>query len=232
MSQWDRIYTMKKFLILSALIAIGGTTMLAQNNIINNPNNKPFFGLRLGGEITCPGDFKTDGFNFDFFKVGGGVELGGIYNIPIVANFYLEPGMKFFYNTYSFKDEWLDELDYQSFKSISIKKSGMRIPVMAGYHFDFTNDVKAFIFTGPELEIGFSAREVQKARNIKHSNNLYGEDGDMNRIDLLWSVGAGFAYQHFNFSVSGNFGMLNMLSDSPDVKFNENRVTFSLGYNF
>jgi len=31
--------------------------------------------------------------------------------------------------------------------------------------------------------------------------------------------------------VSGGIGMLNMLSDS-DVKFHENRVTFSIGYNF
>ncbi len=33
------------------------------------------------------------------------------------------------------------------------------------------------------------------------------------------------------FGVSGSFGLCNMYNDSS-VKFHENRVTFSLGYNF
>lgn len=53
----------------------------------------------------------------------------------------------------------------------------------------------------------------------------------MNRVNLLWGIGAGITYQHFYFGVNGGIGMLNMM-DVPDVKFHENRVTFSLGYNF
>lgn len=107
----------------------------------------------------------------------------------------------------------------------------MRIPVIAGYHFDFTQDLKVSVFTGPELEIGFSAKEHLKGQNISLSESVYGDEGGMNRVNLLWGIGAGITYQHFYFGVNGGIGMLNMNSES-DVKFHESRVTFSVGYNF
>ncbi len=200
--------------------------VMAQNSIFNNPDNKGYFGIRVGGEVTCPGKLTAENVGVSLFKNGGGVEFGAIYNAPVVANFYIEPGLKFFYNTYSVKDDYLDRGE-----SSSIRKFGMRIPVMAGYHFDFTNDIKVSIFTGPELEIGLSAKEYDKADNIEVKTDAYGKDGFLNRVDLLWGIGAGISYQHFYFGVSGGIGMLNMAKES-DAKFHENRVTFSLGYNF
>ncbi len=112
-----------------------------------------------------------------------------------------------------------------------LKKFGIRIPVMAGYHFDFTKDIKVSVFTGPELEIGFSGKEYINGHNIEMSESIYGDNGGMNRVNVLWGIGAGISYQHFYFSANGGIGMLNMLSGS-DAKFHENRVTFSVGYNF
>ena len=103
--------------------------------------------------------------------------------------------------------------------------------IEAGIDFDFTQDMKVSIFTGPELEIGFSAKEHLKGHNIDMSESVYGHDGGMNRVNLLWGIGAGITYQHFYFGVNGGIGMLNMNSES-DVKFHESRVTFSVGYNF
>ncbi|MDE6224807.1 MAG: hypothetical protein K2M25_01560, partial [Muribaculaceae bacterium] len=91
--------------------------------------------------------------------------------------------------------------------------------------------IKVSVFTGPELEIGFSAKEYVKGHNIEMSGSVYGDDGGYNRVDLLWGIGVGISYQHFYFGISGGIGMLNMLSDS-DAKFHENRATFSFGYNF
>ncbi|MDE6702220.1 MAG: PorT family protein [Muribaculaceae bacterium] len=223
---------MKKFLISTVLVFSTFLTGFAQSNIFNNPDNKAYFGIRVGGDITCPGKISAESIGVSVFKNGGGVELGGIYNVPVVANFYIEPGLKFFYDIYSMKKDFVDALeDDIIFNSVSIKKFGMRIPVMAGYHFDFTKDFKVSVFTGPELEVGFSAKEYIKGHNIEMSESIYGDDGDMNRVNLLWGIGAGISYQHFYFGVNGGIGMLNMLSDS-DAKFHENRVTFSIGYNF
>lgn len=223
---------MKKILISIVLNVLACLSVMAQNTIVDNPDNKGYFGIRVGGEVTCPGNVSVDNIGLSVFKNGGGVELGGIYNIPVVANFYIEPGLKFYYNTYSFKDDFVDAIeDDIIYNSASLRKFGMRIPVVAGYHFDFTNYIKVSVFTGPELEIGFSAKEYIKGHNIEMSESVYGEYGGMKRVNLLWGIGAGISYQHFYFGVNGGIGMLNMLSDS-DEKFHENRVTFSLGYNF
>lgn len=223
---------MKKFLVSMMFVVATSMSVMAQNAIVNNPDNKAYFGIRVGGEITCPGAISAYNVGMKFFNNGGGVEFGGIYNIPVVANFYIEPGLKLYYNTYSLKKEFVRLLqDDIIFNSASLKKFGMRIPVMAGYHFDFANDIKVSIFTGPELEVGFSAKESIKGYNIEMSENLYGENGIMNRVNVLWGIGAGLSYQHFHFSVNGGIGMLNMLSDTY-MKFRENRVTFCVGYNF
>lgn len=222
---------MKKFLLLAALAAASCLPMAAQSEIFNNPDNKAYFGIRVAGDITCPGKFTANGVGVSMFKNGGGVEFGGIYNVPVVANFYIEPGLKFFYDTYSAKKDWFDEIG-EGITAASVRKFGMRIPVMAGYHFDFTEDVKVSVFTGPELEIGLSAKEHVKAGSISESSSIYGDGGGMNRVNLLWGIGAGISYQHFYFGINGGIGMLNMLKDSGDVKFHENRVSISLGYNF
>lgn len=223
---------MKRIIASMALLVSAGVSVMAQSSIVNNPDNKAFFGIRIGGEVTCPGNVTANNIGIGVFKNGGGVEFGGIYNVPVVANFYIEPGLKLYYNTYSLKDEYIDAIQNDIIlSSMSIKKFGMRIPVMAYYHFDFTDDIKVYAFTGPELEIGFSAKEYLKGKNIDMSGSLYGDDGGMNRVDVLWGVGAYVSYQNFYLGVSGSIGMLNMLSES-DAKFHENRVTFSLGYNF
>jgi hypothetical protein len=221
---------MKKILTAAMLAAISCFSTVAQSSIFNNPDNKSYFGIRVGGDITCPGKVTSGNVGLSVFKNGGGIEFGGIYNVPVVANFYIEPGLKLYYDSYSVSKDWLDQDDV-ILNSLSIKKFGMRIPVMAGYHFDFTQDLKVSVFTGPELEIGFSAKEHLKGQNISLSESVYGDEGGMNRVNLLWGIGAGITYQHFYFGVNGGIGMLNMNSES-DVKFHESRVTFSVGYNF
>ncbi|MDE5883176.1 MAG: hypothetical protein K2H60_15755 [Muribaculaceae bacterium] len=49
---------MKKTLISSCLMLSTRFTCAAEGIILNNPNNKVYFGLRLGGEITCPVNLK------------------------------------------------------------------------------------------------------------------------------------------------------------------------------
>lgn len=223
---------MKRFTISMVFACVAFLTMFAQNSIFNNPDNKGYFGIRVAGEVTCPGNFSANGVGVSIYNNGGGIEFGGIYNAPVVANFYIEPGLKLYYDTYSMNDDLIDAMDDSStIKSVTNKKFGMRIPVMAGYHFDFTSDIKVSVFTGPELEIGFSAKEKVKGYGIEVSNSLYGDDAAFKRVDLLWGIGAGITYQHVYIGVTGKIGMLNMLKDS-DLTFHENRVSFTLGYNF
>ncbi len=46
---------MKKYIFALITIMLVCISTNAQNSIVNNPNNKSYFGLRIGGDITCPG---------------------------------------------------------------------------------------------------------------------------------------------------------------------------------
>lgn len=224
---------MNRVLLSSLVIGAVAFSASAQDRIFNNPDNKAYFGLRVAGEVTCPGDLTYSGIGIDIYKNGGGIEFGAIYNLPVVANFYIEPGLKLYYNTYSANKFLGDGFEYdESFDSLSMRKFGMRIPVMAGYHFDFTDNVKVSVFTGPELEIGLAAKEHLKEGAYSVSESVYGEMGGMNRIDLSWGFGAGVTYRKIYIGVSGTVGMLNMLKDGEGLKFHENRASITLGYNF
>lgn len=220
---------MKKFLLTIAVALIGVTGTSAQDYLLNNPSNHAYFGVRIGGEVTAPGKFTANGESVKFFKNGGGFEAGAIYNVPVVANFYVEPGLKLYYNTYGIDKKIAASEDIDNG---SIRKFGMRVPVMLGYHFDFIRDIKVYVFTGPELEVGFTADAHEKVDGKGYSESVYGDDGLLNRVDCLWGFGAGVSYQQFYFGVSGSVGMCNMLKDASPVKFHENRATFTLGYNF
>lgn len=214
------------------LVMTGCLSVMAQSTVFNNISNRPYFGIRIGGDVTCPGKLSTDYVGIDMFKNGGGVEFGGIYNIPIVANFYIEPGVNFLYNTYSIKKEFVEAFQEDIVRGMSIKKFDVSIPVMAGYHFDFTNDVQLAVFTGPELDIALSGKIHAYGHNIDVSESLYDDDeGGMKRVNVLWGIGAGISYKHLFFGIKGGIGMVNMINYSS-AKFHENRVTFSLGYNF
>lgn len=226
---------MKKVVLITLAFGAMIASASAQDRVFNNPDNKGYFGIRVAGEVTCPGDLTFGGFGIDAYKNGGGIEFGAIYNAPIVANFYVEPGLKLYYNTYSGNMDLFVDSEYDDdelFDSMSVRKLGMRIPVMAGYHFDFTDNVKVSVFTGPELEVGFSAKEHIKSGSYSFSESIYGEEGGLNRVDLSWGFGAGVTLKKLYIGVSGTVGMLNMLSDGEGVKFHENRASLTLGYNF
>ncbi|MDE6268632.1 MAG: PorT family protein [Muribaculaceae bacterium] len=225
---------MRKRYLISALLAVAAALpSLAQSTIFSNPSNRAYFGVRAGVDITSPGAITIEDVSLDVFKNGAGFEFGGIYNIPIVANFYIEPGLKLFFSNYSIKDDFVHAMeDDIIYDAMSIHKFGMRVPVLAGYHFDFTPDIRVSIFTGPELQIGFKGDLTIKSGNSENSSSIFGDDGVMSRFNLLWGIGAGVEWRHICFNVNGGIGIINTLRDSGPVTLRENHLTLSLGYNF
>lgn len=224
---------MKKSLLTLALAMAGIFCVNAQDKIFDNPDNKPYFGARFSIDIDCPTQFtakRPNGDNhiindkFKAFKTGGGFELGGIYNYPIIANFYVEPGIDFYYNAYNYNKSWVGNKG-------SIRKFGMSIPVMLGYHFDFTDDVKVYVFTGPELDVAFSGKAHWNEGDQSVYTNVYRKDGELHRANLLWDFGAGVSYQKFYFSISGGPGLTNM-SKIDNTSFHEGKAKLTFGYNF
>lgn len=224
---------MKKILLASCLSIAGITCAQAQSILLDNPSNHGFFGVRVSGTVTCPGNVTDNGKSESWFKNGGGFDAGLVYSFPIAANFYVEPGIKLFYDTYGVKDEYLYKVNNAA-TDVSLNKFGMRVPVMLGYHFDFTKDFKVYVFTGPELEAGFTGKINEKLYGgRKQSSSIYNKDNKLSQqhIDVLWDFGVGLSYRKFYFGVTGAVGMIDMIN-SDKYKFHENRVSFTLGYNF
>ena len=233
---------MKKLLLCAAaaLVAFGA---YAQDYLLNNPSNRAYVGLRASYDLSCPGKVKTLGIKEKVFGVGSGVELGLVYNQPLVANLFLEPGISFYYNTESIDVEGFgltNSIANDAFKNRSMRKFGMLVPVQVGYHFDFTPDVSLSLATGPVLNVGFSddyylTSKSVAGKEVHASGTAYGDDGFLNRVDCAWRIGLGFTFsQKYFVGVSGDLGMCNMMKESADgnITFHDNTVRFTLGYNF
>lgn len=237
---------MKHFIssLLILCAALVPSAAKAQDILTNNPDNAPYFGIRAGLDIACPGDISVGNVGLDFFKNGAGFNVGGIYNLPVIANFYVEPGVSLFYNTYGVKKEFFDIINDTDFngdgyadnignlRSMSVRKFGMRIPVMAGYHFDFTPDLRLHVFTGPELEIGIKSKLHAKIDRFDATMGSYGNDGFLKRVDCSWDFGVGLQYSCYYVNLTGAIGMCNMINKIPGATYHENRVSLNLGYNF
>lgn len=244
--------------ILAALVfgvaALVPTTSQAQSYMFDNPENRAFFGVRAGVDISSAANGGA------MFSNKPGFVVGAVYDIPVVANFYFEPGLSLFYNTfgtvyladyqYSITDENGDEIPMHQLYQVdgTLRNFGFRIPLNFGYHFDFSSDLSVHVFTGPQINLSVVARyhqnEVRTPANevVKSvSVDAFGTKG-FKHADLQWNFGVGITYQRYYMSLGGSVGMTKMKSASiveagpykVDLRRNIRRNLFniSVGYNF
>lgn len=213
-----------KKLFLSFIALCGTLSVSAQADIFDNPANKAYFGARLGLDVSSVSDNR-----YDSYSNGAGFSIGAIYQIPLYKNLYFEPGLSLFYDTFGQERQSADSngLPYQI--DGSIRNFGFRIPLVAGYHFDFTDDIRIAPFTGPQLNASVSATEHWDSREPRNGS-IFGHHG-FKHFDLQWVFGVGVTYQRYFASVSGSVGMTKCYSSNAD-SFKRNIFNVSIGYNF
>ena len=214
----------------------------AQSYLLDNPNNRGYFGIRGSYNLSLPTKVKSktiSGATADtkkkVFGKGSGFNLGIIYNQPLVANFYIEPGLTLAYSTESFKHtmDMFPAFFDKEMKHSSARKLSIQLPVVVGYHFDFTPDISLAVSTGPVLKVGLSDDYYMTTTAGTHvSGSLYGESGTLRRVDCAWRFGVGFNIAtRYYVGVSGDLGLLDLLK-VPDHSMYENAFSVSVGYNF
>lgn len=222
---------------MAILFVASSAIGVSARSIVDNPNNKPYFGARVALDVTCPGDVKIKHGNsssaIDLYNPGCGLSFGAIYNIPLYANLYFEPGLQLYYNTTGIDSEVIDADGVSSDKiHASNRYFGFRIPFVLGYHFDF-RPCSLHVFTGPEMQVGLWGRERghYTVGGVKESwsGDLF--DGDLHRFELGWKIGAGLQIDHYYLALSGTIGMLNRL-DKGSSTWHQNLFQLTLGYNF
>lgn len=230
---------MKLKIIALALAAGIAASASAQTNIYNNPNNHKYLGLRLSYGLACPGDVNLgDGYKVDAYGNSSGFSAGVVYHLPVMYNFYFEPGAMLAYNTYSINKgvvgEFLPDGLATIAKDASVRMWKLRLPLQCGYHFDIMPDLSVSVFTGPEIIVGLKGKNhvtVDNDSDYAVSSGCYGGDGQLNRFDLGWRFGAqGTYYEHYTLSFSGVVGLCDQMRKSP--KMHTNVFDITLGYNF
>ena len=240
---------MKKLrsILLGVALATGVAASNAETSyMFDNPDNKSFFGVRVGVDISSA---ANGGGNY---SSNAGFSAGAIYDIPLFMNLYFEPGLSFFYNTFGtskwnsfIPDNPIYDQETGEPNTIlyqvdgSIRNFGFRVPLMIGFHFDFAEDVKVNVFTGPQLNLSLYANykigEVYgNDKNMPdHDGSLFGTEG-FKHLDLQWKFGVGVSYQTYYAALSGAWGITDMKSGTVMLPRNLRRNLFSitLGYNF
>lgn len=220
---------MKKLII--SLIALGGAmTASAQADLLDNPDNHAYFGARLSLDISSTADGN------DSYSNGAGFSIGAVYNIPLYKNLYFEPGLSIFYDTFGTEALALytEDLPIGTVDG-SIRNFGFRIPLVADYHFDFTDDMQFSVFTGPQINLSLTAKEHFPGQ----SYSIFGDQG-FKHIDLQWALGVGLTWQKYYISLSGGIGMTKardwkFRADNNTYivdSFRRNNFSITIGYNF
>jgi hypothetical protein len=203
----------KTFLIASmSLFALGAKAQVTF---------APEVGLNLFNQTQKLGDTKlgTDS------KIG--FKAGGVVNIPVVAGFYIQPGV--FYSTKGFKYN----LDILGIKSESTTNLGyIEVPVNALYRFDLGNAGGFFVSAGPYAAFAVNGKTKTEALGVETKTNVeFGSDaGEMKRFD--YGLNAGIGYETpWGVYVRAQYGLgLANLTNVDNATAKNNGFQFSLGF--
>lgn len=242
---------MKKFILTVAICAATAFGSMAQS-IFNSDDNKRRLGVEVSYDLQSPSSAKVSMQNvkmsYDMFDAGSGFSVGAFYQIPIFMNLYIEPRAELFYHTSKFDKGFLkgmSEDETLPFKGGSLRETGLNIPILAGYHFDFDFiSLRVRTFTGPVFSLGFKGKFHYSTKvsdiDMSGSEGCY-EDGGINRGNVSWRFGAGVDWKDkYRLSIFGDIGMTNALNNviaedgNHKVKSNmyRNTIGFALGYLF
>lgn len=239
------IIVMKKFFLMAALLLGISSFSFAQD--IN-------WGVRASlGFGHAVGSIKSDDFKYPGQKYGAkvGFSIGGIADIKISENFYLQPGLYYINKGYSssFKE---DEYKYTQTTNLHY----LEIPVLASYRHSINNDIELQGNFGPYIAVGLGGKikwsEKEDNEELNGNYPAFGVDekesrGDLKRFDFGLSFGAGVTMkEHYYVGIKYDLGLLNMLNtkdehsgyyykyykDEKAPRALQGNFSICLGYNF
>ncbi|WP_290147635.1 outer membrane beta-barrel protein [Muribaculum intestinale] len=222
-----------KHILLFAITALSVLAANAQDideDVL--PSDRDHWTVTVTYDASIPGKWKLANGSFKMFKPGSGISVGADYMWLFGKNFFFEPGVRFFIDNYRYDNITIGAgTPSEPSKTYDppVRKTGLRIPLSAGYKFDIFKRGSLFLSTGPEPIIGFSARtKVDEDQTEIFEKNMY--KTLMRRFDVAWDIRAAVIIDRFRVDITGAFGMLDIIK--TDVKMHEYRVSVGLGYVF
>lgn len=249
--------TLKAMAVATALVIGTTTARSATSYMFDNPDNTTYFGARIALDISSAAN------GGGAYSNKAGFSAGAVYHIPLWMNLYFEPGLSVFLNNFGCSS-WqtttvqipnlnpdgtpvlgpdnqpiIDEKDFSYQQDGTIRNFGFRIPMIVGYHFDFAEDVKVHVYTGPQLNINLLARYHREAVYVPSQEQeaetfgIFGTGG-FKTLDFQWNFGVGLTWQTYYLGLGGAWGLTHMKSSTEMLPRDLRRNLFSitLGYNF
>ena len=217
------------FLFLVVIVTLSQVNVNAQET----GDTKPMWGIKAAFDINIPGKWHFDGGSVGMFRHGFGGNLGVVYNVYVGHDFYLEPGVSLFYDTYSYKELFVEE----NSKAIdpTVYTTGIRIPVVAGYSFDITDRFIMSVYTGPEVSYIFKggirgSYFNSNNEDIREDLNPYAKHGNHRRFDCAWKIGLAFPTEYVTLNIDAAIGITDVCKN--DISMRENRVSIGLTHYF
>ncbi|MDE5813247.1 MAG: hypothetical protein K2H72_03085, partial [Muribaculaceae bacterium] len=187
------------------------------------------WGAKASLDFNAPGKWKIGDASFKMYDPGFGFSLGGVYSHYFTDNFFVEPSLSIFYDTYSCDFTIMEEVGAEEVVP-GIYKVGLRLPVVIGYTFDITDDFAISVFTGPELNYAFAGGYRWKDKSLKQQLDdmrLFGsDDGMQRRLSCSWKGGIGFPFSDWRVDIEAAVGLTDIIQGPASVR--ENRFTVSL----
>ena len=107
-----------------------------------------------------------------------GIHFGGVIEIPLRANFTLQPALLFSAKGTNYK---IDSAEF------SISPIYIEVPVMAIYSFG-SDAVKISLFAGPYFAFGMGGYKIESGGELKDINFGSGEKSDLKPFDIGFDI--------------------------------------------
>lgn len=116
----------------------------------------------------------------------------------------IQTGLYYELSTSCYKEE-----DYR----MSMSEHTLSIPLRVQYRYEIIRDLSVFLYTGPSFDISlaYTGRESYMGEVEKY--NLYEDNDEINRFNMLWGVGAGVRWKGLQLMLGGDWGLTNIYKD-------------------
>lgn len=221
------------------ILFLAAVSLLAQNGLAQScdslsTKSPVIWGIKGNLSAELPSRLKNTGGSTKLYNSGFGASIGGLANIYLGSNFYLEPEVDLFYSGYSFNNVRQVAPNSPSVNvGPNIYKLGLRIPVIVGYFINISEKWGLDVFTGPQFSYAFYGKAKSDNEDVRKDPdlmNVFKGYYAQRRCDLGWKIGVGFPIDHFLVSLEADLGITNMMKYAGTLR--ENRLSLGITYYF
>ena len=120
---------------------------------------------------------------------------------------------------------------------VSLTEHNLSIPLRIQYRYEIIPDLSIFIYTGPSFDFSVAYDGKVTLGNESGTISMYSKEMEKelgfsyNRYNILWGVGGGIRWKGLQLTLSGDWGLTNLVKDYSGTKLNK-PFSISLQYLF